>query len=133
MSLSRFALPLVVAGVATMSALTAGCYVSAEPTPVYATTEVTAAPANIETSPTTVYEGRTVYLYNDHWYYRDGARWSYYQTEPPALNRQRHYVQSAPPAQRGFEPGYVPPREAAPPAQHYENRPGEAPPAVRVQ
>lgn len=93
--LARLVLPLLVA---TAGTTTSGCYVTArEPEPVYATTEVTSAPvADIERYPHAVYEGRTVYLYRDRWYYRDGSRWQYYRNEPPTLIRHRNYVQSAP-------------------------------------
>jgi hypothetical protein len=125
MTLSRFVSPLLVAVAGSLG----GCYVHAEPEPVYATTEVTAAPVAVETYPSTVYEGRTVYLYNDRWYYRDGGRWAYYRQEPPTLYRHRHYVQSAPPARRNHPPGYAP----APPSPRYQNGPSSAPPATRVQ
>ena len=96
MSLSRFVCPAVVAGVTALT----GCTARTSPEPAYATTEVTSAPVQIETYPSTVYEGRTVYLYNDHWYYRDRGRWAYYRKEPAPLSRHRHSVHTAPPAPR---------------------------------
>jgi hypothetical protein len=69
---------------------------SAPPPPVYLTSET--IPIDIETYPSTVYEGRTVYLYGDRWYYRDRDRWTYYHTEPEQLRRHRQYIQQAPPA-----------------------------------
>jgi hypothetical protein len=58
--------------------------------------EVTSAPVDIETYPSVVYEGRPTYFYGDRWWYRDGARWSSYQSEPSELHRQREFVQRAP-------------------------------------
>ena len=100
-----------------------------------------AAPVAIETYPHTTYEGNEVYLYNDRWYYRDHGRsnrWVYYQNPPPALERQRPYVQQAPPARR-YEPARPAPVHAAPPPGVVAPpppgavAPQSAPPAVRVQ
>lgn len=73
--------------------------VRTSPEPVHAARAVTSAPVQIETYPSTVYEGRTVYLYHDHWYYRDRGRWAYYRDEPRLLNRHRHHVHTAAPPQ----------------------------------
>jgi hypothetical protein len=132
MLLSRLVGPLaLVVGAASLG----GCYVRTQPEPAYATTEVTSAPAvDIEAYPQTVYEGRTVYLYNNRWYYRNGERWAYYRSEPPVLERHRHYVQSAPPAPRGYEYRGAPtnaPSYGQPPS--YPPTPSTAPPATRVQ
>lgn len=97
-------IPLLVALIAATTAGVA-CTVTTTSEPAYA--EVETAPPNIETYPTTVYEGRPVYYYNDRWYYRNGSRWAYYRREPDYLVRQRTVVRRAPPA---------PVREAAPPA-----------------
>ena len=35
------------------------------------------------------YEGRPAYFYHNRWFYRDGARWGYYRSEPAALSRFR--------------------------------------------
>lgn len=118
MTLSRFVYPLLMGGAAALS----GCYVRAQPEPVYATTEITSAPVGIETYPYVVYEGRPVYWYQDHWYYRNGNHWGYYRQEPPQLYRQRPYVQSAPPAPRRYTPAHPVPGRApvgAPPARRY--------------
>jgi hypothetical protein len=64
--------------------------------PVYLTSET--VPVDIETYPSTVYEGRNVYLYSGHWYYRDRDRWQYYRNEPEQLRRHRQFIQQAPPA-----------------------------------
>jgi hypothetical protein len=102
---------LFAAGAALLST---GCYATAGTSGV-AYAEVDEAPVVIDvaTYPHTYYEGRNVYFYQDRWYYQDGARWSYYRSEPPALYRQRGYVQRAPAAR--FEHGHY-----APPA-HYEH------------
>ncbi len=61
--------------------------------------EVTSAPVNdIEVYPSTSYEGRTVYLYNDRWYYRDGSNWRYYRQEPQPLAQHRQRFQTQGPA-----------------------------------
>jgi hypothetical protein len=92
------------------------CTVHATP----GTTEITSAPVAIDTYPSTVYEGRPVYYYGDHWYYREGPRWRYYNAEPTELYRYRTRVQQAPPARyRRYE-------RVAPPGV-----PQEAPPAYR--
>lgn len=51
--------------------------------------------AFIATSEPVYWEGRPAYWYGDRWYYRDGGRWSYYQSEPRGL--YEHRVQVAPP------------------------------------
>jgi len=66
-------------------------------TPVSAV-EITSAPvADIELYPNTVYEGRTVYLYDNRWYYRDGSQWRYYRAEPPPLAQHRQHLHAVPP------------------------------------
>jgi hypothetical protein len=85
---------LVAAGVIgiAVSALT-GCYATAEPAPVdYA--ETTAAPVDIETYPSVTYLGQPVYFYGDHWWYRNGGRWTYYRNEPAELHQQREVVRA---------------------------------------
>ncbi len=110
--MKRSLLVLVAGGALALGA----CRVEAEPVEPTATVEVTSAPYDIETYPHTVYEGRTVYLYNGGWYYRDGGRWARYREEPGQLReyRQRSYVQQAPPAPRSYPPGGYP--NSAPPA-----------------
>ena len=128
-----------------------GCVASLQADPGYV--EVSSVPANIEVYPHEYYEGRTVYLVNDNWYYRDGARWVYYSQEPAPLNQRRMYIQQAPSASRRYSAppsAYIGPVNAAPPAQrgqrvrsddnHAERdsarpaaRPAVAPPARRVQ
>ena len=50
-----------------------GGYAEAEPAPVYGTATVTAAPVDIDTYPSVMYEGQPTYFYGDHWWYRDGG------------------------------------------------------------
>jgi hypothetical protein len=95
-----------------VAALGTACTLTTEP--AYAEVEV--APPNIEASPSTVYEGQTVYLHDDRWYYRHGSRWVYYRREPEYLVRQRGVVRRAPPA----------------PVRENEG-PRVAPPAVQVR
>ncbi|MEO6418304.1 MAG: hypothetical protein ABIP39_02790, partial [Polyangiaceae bacterium] len=46
----------------------------APPPAVVYSDDIDAPVVNIETYPQTSYEGRTVYLYQDRWYYRHGTR-----------------------------------------------------------
>jgi hypothetical protein len=68
-----------------------GCYATLDPQPV-GYTVVSAAPVDIETYPSVMYSGQPVYFYGDRWWYRDGERWTYYQTEPEELRGQRAVV-----------------------------------------
>jgi len=107
---------LVAAALLATATLGVACAMTLEP--AYAEVEV--APVNIERYPSTVYEGQTVYLYEDRWYARRGNRWVYYRHEPAPLVRHRNRVNQAPPAPQ-HQPGG--PREG----------PREAPPAVQVR
>jgi hypothetical protein len=90
---SLLVLGAVVADLALAGAAT-GCYAD-EPQPVgYA--ETTAAPVDIDTYPSVMYLGQPVYFYGDHWWHRDGGRWSYYKTEPAELHKQRDVVARMP-------------------------------------
>jgi hypothetical protein len=88
--------PRCIAGVFTIAACAVtGCYAHVDPEPVgYA--DVTSAPVDIETYPSVVYDGQPVYFYGDHWWHRDGGRWSYYHDEPAELHRQREVVLRSP-------------------------------------
>ena len=123
-----------------------GCVATLEAEPAYV--EVSNVPSNIEIYPHEYYEGRTVYLVHDNWYYRDGTRWAYYRQEPAPLNRRRMYIQQAPPASRAPPSAARAPVRVAPPARgqsvrganHAERgsarpaaRPVPAPPAHGVQ
>ena len=110
----------VLSGLAMLPAL-GGCVASLEAEPAYV--EASYVPAHIEVYPRTYYEGRTVYLVDNRWYYHDGARWAYYQQEPEPLYRHRTYIHQAPPANRRYVAS--PPVRTAPAAV--------APPARRVQ
>jgi len=66
-------------------------------TPVGAVTITSAPIADIELYPSTIYDGRTVYLYNDRWYYRQGDEWRYYPQEPRDLADQRERFRREPP------------------------------------
>jgi hypothetical protein len=56
--------------------------------------------AYIATTDPVYFDGHASYWYGDRWYYRDGARWNYYHTEPAELARHRA---SGPPARRTYE------------------------------
>jgi hypothetical protein len=45
--------------------------------------------AFIATTQPEYFENRSVYWYQDHWFYRDGLRWNVYRTEPPYLRSRR--------------------------------------------
>jgi hypothetical protein len=81
------------------------------PSVVYADEVDTAPVVNIETYPQTIYEGRTVYYYQDRWYFRNGARWTYYRQEPPALMEHRRHVVVVRPEERREEHREEPRRE----------------------
>lgn len=81
-----------------------GCVVHGHPEPV-GYVEVTSAPAGIETYPSTYYDGRPVYLYQDRWYYRDGGRWGYYRREPPELYEHRMRIRGRHEGYGPFQPG----------------------------
>jgi hypothetical protein len=95
------AIRLLGGSLALATAATA-CVATVEPEYAVATD----VPPDITVYPHTVYEGRVVYLVNDHWYYRGPDRhWVYYRQVPPPLYerrttlvRERPYVQAAPPA-----------------------------------
>ncbi len=46
-------------------------------------------PAYIASASPVYYEGRPAYFYNDRWYFRSGAGWGYYRSEPRYLYQQR--------------------------------------------
>jgi hypothetical protein len=70
-----------------------GCLLwAAASTPAWADpieVEVEVGPRYVERYPQTVYEGRPVYYYDDHWYYQRGPRWVYYREEPRPLIEYR--------------------------------------------
>jgi hypothetical protein len=56
--------------------------------------------AYIATTEPVYFEGHAAYWYGNRWYYRDGARWSHYDREPPVLYQRR---MQAPPVRRTYE------------------------------
>ena len=83
--------------------------------------EVHTAPSDIEEYPSTYYEGRPVYWYDGHWYYRRGPGWAYYRDEPrplvvyrdsPEWHEHRHYR----------EERYRDDRRPPPPPHRHEHR-----------
>lgn len=91
---------LVLACAAPLSTACGAWGVSASASEPVGYVDVTSAPMDIDEAPQTVYEGRTVYLSGDRWYYRDGARWRYYRQEPAALQQHRQQFRKQPPARR---------------------------------
>jgi hypothetical protein len=89
------------------SSTLSGCTARVQPATVAVVAEddlvVDAAPVNVYAYPHTEYRGTVVYYVNGRWYRPHGNRWYYYRSEPPALARQRQYVQQAPPARRGYD------------------------------
>jgi hypothetical protein len=127
-----------------------GCAVHAQEPVGYV--EVSSAPYDVSVYPSTYYDGRTVYLVDDRWMYRDRGRWMYYRDEPAPLYRQRTIIRQAPPAYRPSyqaptyqaptyaprgtaPPTYAPPATAPPayPQRRYPAQPSVAPPARRTQ
>jgi hypothetical protein len=105
-----------------------GCYARAGVEPAYV--ETTYVPAHVERYPSYYYDGRTVYLIDGRWYYRQpGGRWVYYRREPPVLYRQRITVRQAPPARPAPHYRQAPPRQA-PPAYYRDDGRRYAPPAA---
>jgi len=126
--------PLSLGALALGTALSlGGCYASARAEPAYV--ETTYVPARVETYPSYYYEGRTVYLIDGRWYYRQPAgTWVYYREEPPTLYRQRMVIRQAPPARpRPASPAYhhEAPIRDAPPAYYREDGRRVPPPAAK--
>lgn len=46
-------------------------------------------PGYVATVSPVYYEGRPAYWYGNRWYYRDGARWGAYRSEPGYLHNYR--------------------------------------------
>jgi hypothetical protein len=89
------------AAILLSAAVWGGCTAEVEPAPAaYPTEDVDVVPSEVESAPYVMYEGRPVHYYQGRWYFRNRNSWSYYRNEPPALYRQRPYVQQAPPAQQ---------------------------------
>ena len=103
------------AAVALLSSMN-GCAVRAEPVrqpePVYLTAD--SVPVDVETYPSTTYEGHSVYLWNDRWYHRQGGGWVYYRNEPEPLHRHRETLHREPPPEQH--------RDRPPPQNHHDER-----------
>jgi hypothetical protein len=68
--------------VVTLAGALAGCYAE-----VY---DADYPPATyVSTAEPVYYEGRPVYWYHDHWYYRDARGWRHYGNEPASLHEHR--------------------------------------------
>ncbi len=106
------ALAFVMAAVAT-----AGCGVQMEATSPGIAVDSYPPEGYIATTEPVYYEGRATYWYGGSWYYRDGNRWSHYESEPPALQQRR--TQAAP-VRRSYAPSRT--RPAANAAGHPQER-----------
>jgi hypothetical protein len=84
---ARFVTALALMG--ALASCYAGTYDTDYPPAVY-----------VSTAPPVYYQGRPVYWYHDHWYYRDYRGWRHYPSEPAYLHehrRQHAYYYYAPP------------------------------------
>jgi hypothetical protein len=100
-----------------------GCYAE---TRTGAVVRATYTPAHVHTYPHVVYDGRVVYLIDDHWYYHDGAHWVYYTREPEVLVRRRATIRQSPAVIR-HRPGV----HQAPPARPHRPHRADPPPRRR--
>lgn len=71
----------------------AGCYATAGAYTEADYVDADHEPPEIDVYPHSIYDGRTVYLVNGHWYYRRGPRWVYYRAEPAELYQRRMYYE----------------------------------------
>jgi hypothetical protein len=62
----------------------------------------------VSTAPPVYYEGRPVYWYRDHWYYREGRGWRHYPNEPVVLYQHR-VARRPPPPPPGWRASPPPP------------------------
>jgi hypothetical protein len=106
--------PFAAFAVLGLALLSSGCYAEATTGAVVSADYV---PAHVEAYPREYYDGRTVYLIGDRWYYHDGGHWVYYRSEPEVLVRRRVVIHQAPPVVR--ERTLV---HQAPPARHEHYR-----------
>jgi hypothetical protein len=98
---STFARALVVIGLVGSLAEMSGCYAGVGYD--YGYDGDYPPDAYIATTEPFYFDGRPVYWYHDHWYYRSGGGWRHYDREPPALQQRRL---AGAPARRNFEPGW---------------------------
>jgi hypothetical protein len=84
-------LPLLFCAVSASPLL--GCYATVSPEPVGVAAESDVVyeppPAQVETYPTVVYEGRPHYYVQGRWYSRTSRGWGYYRHEPAHLSQHR--------------------------------------------
>jgi hypothetical protein len=66
-------------------------------------------PPDIYARPWVWWEGRPAYWVDDRWYWQGPRGWTVFQRPPTLLERQRPYVQQAPPAPRAAPFAYPPP------------------------
>lgn len=118
--LTRTAILLLLA---SLIVLTPGCYAEATTGAVARTQYV---PAHVETYPSEYYDGRTVYLIGDRWYYHDGVGWVYYRHEPEPLVRRRVVIHQAPVVREQTVVHQAPPARAR---HHYHRYEYKADPA----
>jgi hypothetical protein len=72
----------------------AGCYAAAGGVVYgYPVAEVEVVPVEIATYPRYYYRGSYAYLVDGRWYYRSGARWVVFESEPPELRSYRYHVE----------------------------------------
>ncbi len=112
---------LVVACAAPLSTACGAWGVSAGVSQPVGYVEVTSAPLDVAYAPQVVYEGRTVYLSGDRWYYRDGSHWRYYRREPAPLAQRRQQFRKQAPVRRPQE-RRPEQRTRAPQQQHPQQR-----------
>jgi hypothetical protein len=98
-----FYLPVIAGAIAFLPLwATTGCAAHFQAVDGYDAEYVDAAPANIEVYPRYEVADGYVYQANGRYYHRHGDRWVVYRNPPPAVGRQRGYVQHAPPAHEGW-------------------------------
>src|SRR5262249_26371713 len=102
-------------GLSVLALGSVGCTVVADPVPaaapvavvesepvVYADVAYAPAEIDIRTAPRAYYGGHPVYSYQDHWYYREHARWAYHPREPRELYGRRAPATHGPPSSRYY-------------------------------
>src|SRR5580700_6886196 len=68
-----------------------GCYGEAEAYPPGDPYYGAPPAAFVATTAPVYYDGRPAYWYGNRWYYRQGAAWGYYRSEPRYLAGRRGY------------------------------------------
>jgi hypothetical protein len=69
---------------ALISLGTTGCFGEVYGDPAYYPSD-----GIVATEDPVYYDGQATYFYDGRWYYRDGANWSYYRSEPGYLRQYR--------------------------------------------